>query len=289
MYGVKNTKVNFIAKGVEKRQLEGKNIVVIGGTSGIGQALARQAAVNGAEVTVVGRTQRDNGMNFVKADLSLITEAKRVASELPVETLDTVIFTVGIVPGKIRQETTEGVELDMAASALSRHVMLREMAGRLKATARVFIWGFPGSKGVISTTNVKDFNSELAYEGGFGTAHMNTVALNEALVHYWASKGMLIYGMNPGLIKTNIRNSMHGGGFAGSIMEFLINCFNPNVDKYARKILPLLIAPELNEYAGIMFGQKGTAILPSVELLNNGVVAEWIDAADTMVKQIAGN
>ena len=65
--------------------LKGKTVAVVGGTDGIGAALARAAAKNGANVLVVGRTLRDPGakVTHIKADLSSMAEASRVGRELP--------------------------------------------------------------------------------------------------------------------------------------------------------------------------------------------------------------
>ena len=56
---------------------------VVGGTDGLGRAIAALSASRGAKVIVVGRTFRDNGVpniQFMKADLSKTSEAARVAS-----------------------------------------------------------------------------------------------------------------------------------------------------------------------------------------------------------------
>ena len=90
-----------------------------------------------------------------------------------------------------------------------------------------------------------------------------------------------IYGMNPGLIKTDIRNSMHGGGFIGKMMESVVDLFNPSAQDYANLMLPLMMAPELPKFKGAMFGQKGGAILPSPEL-TPVEVAKWMAAAEKL-------
>ena len=96
----------------------------------MGQAIALELVNRGASVITVGRTNRDAGnpsIQFVKADLSLLSEAKRVAKELPVESLDMCIFTTGILAAPQREVTSEGLERDLAVSYLSRYVIARDM------------------------------------------------------------------------------------------------------------------------------------------------------------------
>lgn len=99
------------------------------------QTVSRSA--KGNELSVANRwaiTFRDSdasGIEFIKADLSLMREAQRIAALLPAETLDLVIFTTGILAAPKRLETAEGIERDMAVSYLSRLVIVREIAPRL--------------------------------------------------------------------------------------------------------------------------------------------------------------
>ena len=270
-------------------RFDGKKCLFVGGTSGIGQALARAAAEGGCQTTVVGRAFKDDGVkniSFQKADLSSMKEAKALADTLPAASYDFITFTNGIVPGNTRVATAEGVELDMAASALSRYVMLEAFGRRLKPTVRVFNWGFPGTAGLLKKTTLDDFNSEKGFKGGFEAPHMNTVALNEALVHHYAAKGREIYGMNPGLIKTGIRDSLHGGGFLGGLLESVVDLFNPSATAYAAAVLPLYTAPELSQHKGALFSQAGKPILPSPEFASSpALVAKWVAAADALAKQ----
>ena len=286
MYGIKSSSpIIKPSSGSEPFSLKGKKVIIVGGTAGIGAGLALQARSAGASVVIIGRTLRDTsfaGESFVKADLSLLTDSLAIAKSLPFETADFVLFTTGIVPGNVRQVTKEGIEMDMSTSALNRHVILKEAAPRLRPNTRVFIWGFPGTADLLKKTNLADFNSEIKYDGGFGTAHMNTVALNEALVHHWAAKGMLVSGFNPGLMKTGIRESLLGTGIVSYIIEGIAGWFNPTVETYSKNILPLFTAPELDTHKGLFFHQSGVPIKPSPEMTDPKVVEAWIAAADAL-------
>jgi len=104
--GVPDRSLTLRLTPVEQLDLSAKKVAVIGGTNGLGRAIARQTLARGAEVTVVGRTFRDtpaDRLKFVAADLSSMTEAARVGRELPAESYDVVLFTTGIIAAKTRR------------------------------------------------------------------------------------------------------------------------------------------------------------------------------------------
>ena len=253
--------------------LHGKRAIVVGGTGGLGQAIARQLAARGGDVVVVGQTFRDQGnprIAFVQADLSRMDKAARVARELPAETADFLIFTAGIFAAPKRQENSEGLERDMAVSFLNRLVMLREMAPRLGTArapgaprARVFNMAYPGS-GQIGTPD--DLNAERGYKAL--VQHMNTVAGNEILVLDAAERyaGIDAFGLNPGMVKTAIRDNFFGKSRILAVVEHVIGALNPTPEQYAARIVPLIATPDIAGRSGAMFDRKGDAIRPSAGL-----------------------
>jgi NAD(P)-dependent dehydrogenase (short-subunit alcohol dehydrogenase family) len=270
--------------------LSGKRLAVVGGTDGLGRAIARLAASRGAQVLVVGRTFRDEGtpgLTFMKADLSSMREAARVGRELD-PSLDAVVLTVGIMAAKVRELTAEGIERDLAISYLSRLAIVREFAPRLAArptgtpAPRMFVMGFPGT-GQLG--DASDLNAEKKYDAM--AVHMNTVAGNEALVLDGKRRypHISFFGLNPGLIKTNIRaNFMGAGSFAHRAAEFMIGLLMPTPEKYAERVVPLLFAPELEGRSGAMISKKGTAILPT-DGLDEPHVARFIEASEALLQR----
>jgi NAD(P)-dependent dehydrogenase (short-subunit alcohol dehydrogenase family) len=268
----------------------GLHVAIVGGTGGIGRAFSRFLASHGANVVVVGQTFRDAdvpGIAFIKADLSLMSEAKRVGAELPAETLDLVLFTTGILAASRRQETAEGIERDMAVSYLSRLVILREIAPRLgkrrpagQMKPRVFVWGSPGYSRM---GKIDDLNAEKSYSAM--TAHANTIVGNEMLVldsvtHYPHAS---FFSMNPGIIKSNIRrNLVNPDTFRYRLMEWMVGLLTPSADTYAQRLAPLLISPDVEEHSGALFDQKGFAILPSQRLTDNHV-SMFLAASEELV------
>lgn len=108
MFGTKrNTAFKWTKTAVDSLDLAGKKIAVIGGTDGLGRAVARLAAQKGAEVTVIGRTDRDPGVQnitFAPADLSLMRNAKKLGESAALSPqLDVLLFTNGIIAATKRE------------------------------------------------------------------------------------------------------------------------------------------------------------------------------------------
>jgi len=257
---------------IDRLDLSSKRLLVIGGTNGLGRAIAGLAMARGADVTVVGRTLREfpeGQPKFVRADLSLMADALRLGEDLAVEDVDVTLFTAGIIAAPTREQTAEGIERDMAVSFLNRVAILKGISGRLGIARpadapqpRVFVMGSPGS-GQLGNTG--DLNSELRYKAM--AAHGNTLAGNEALA--LGANGMFpgpaYFGLGPGLIKTGIRENWMGrdGGLSYRLFEGAVGLFLQSPDQYARRVVPLLFTPELNGRTGILFNRKGRPTSPS--------------------------
>ncbi|RSM50448.1 oxidoreductase [Actinoplanes sp. ATCC 53533] len=270
--------------------LTGTNVAIVGGTGGIGRAFARLLAARGAHVLVVGRTFRDAGLpgiEFLPADLNLMREAERVAARLPAETLDLVVLTTGIFAAPARQETSEGIERDMAVSYLSRLVILRGIAERLgtrrpaiEHRSRVFVMGYPGT-GRAGTHD--DLNAEKSYHTM--AVHMNTVAGNEMLVLDAARRypHLGVFGLNPGFIKSDIRGNLLGAGsLPHRLMEGAVGLLTPSTDTYAERIVPLLVSPDLDDHSGVMFNRKGAAVRPTAALTDDHI-EKFLSASTDLV------
>jgi len=273
--------------------LKGMKVAIVGGTGGIGRAFSRFMALHGAHILVVGQTFRDSdvpGIEFIKADLSLMREAQRVGAALPAESLDLVIFTTGIFAAPKRQETAEGIERDMAVSYLSRLVIVREIGPRLgkdrpgaPIKPRVFIMGFPG---VGQAGKLDDLNAEKSYSAM--AVHMNTVAGNEMLVLDGAKRytNASFFGLNPGIHRTNIRSNLLGANsFRFRFIEWLVGLTTPSVETYAERVTPLLVSPDLEGHSGAMFNKNGQAILPSPGMTDSHIKA-FMTASEALVSSL---
>ena len=278
--------------------LKAMKVVIVGGTGGIGRAISRFMASQGANVIVVGRTFRDaniEGIQFIKADLSLMHEAKKVALKLGEESANLIIFTTGIFAAPKREVTSEGIERDLAVSYLSRLIIIEEIVAQLgknlPSTAlkpRVFIMGYPGGG---QSGSPDDLNAEKSYKPM--AAHLNTVAGNEMLVLDFAMryKKINFFGLNPGLLPTNIRsNFMGANSLKFRLVEWIVGLVSMRTESYAERLTPLLVSPDIENHSGAMFNQKGTAILPSPgfteSYIDKFMIASHALAAQALQKRI---
>ena len=275
---------------------EGLRVVIFGGTGGLGRAITQSLLRKGAEVTVVGRTLKDPPhpkRSFIPADLSSLNNSRQVARDLPAETFDAVLLTHGIFTGRTREVTPEGVEKDLATSAMSRWVVAQELAPRLgrrrpsrRQKPRLFVWGFPGGERALDLT---DIQSTRNYR--WQTAHSNTVVFNEALVHHAAARfpDVNVFGMNPGIIKTNIMAGVLGQATLKlRAQQILIGLLFQSAEAYAEKVVPLVVHPALEDRSGALFNRHAQPIEPNPWLISDDHRDRVVAAAESLSARILG-
>lgn len=128
--------------------MEGKNILITGGTTGIGRATALLLAPLGARVMIVGRHKKelDEAMHDLKAldnaevrgliaDLSEKEDVLRMfkAFDTHFESLDVLINNVGIGSESIVKHSPEELEYTLSTNIGSYLACAREAAIRMKA------------------------------------------------------------------------------------------------------------------------------------------------------------
>ncbi|KAH3674657.1 hypothetical protein WICMUC_003203 [Wickerhamomyces mucosus] len=271
--------------------LKNLKALIIGGTGGLGRSVSRFLATSGAKVTVIGQTFRDedlkNEISFVKCDLSSISESKRIAQTLDVSDTDLIIFTTGIFAARVKETTSEGLERDMAVSYLNRLSILKQIAPKLRSTKnsygwvpRVFIFGYPGA-GKLGA--IDDLNQDKSYS--FLTCHFNTVAGNEALVSVARERysNVKFFGVNPGLVKTDIRKNLTGEGFFSRLFESAIGWFTPTPEQFAKGLVPTLISPELEDLNVIHLDAKGKPKAGS-QGLTQDYARQYVEKSEELIK-----
>ena len=203
--GVAYVNISQISRG---RILDGKKIIVTGGSSGIGYAIAQKFINEGAEVLITGRS-RDKLKNIQKkinskfckilewdisnSDLakSKIKEAKNILGRI-----DIFVNNAGVFNEKCFQEITEG-DWDS--------IMNTNIKGLYFATQSICEYYLENhASGKI--INISSNRGILGDFGPYGVSKWGVVGLTRGLGRDLISKGIIVNGIAPGITATAINN-----------------------------------------------------------------------------------
>jgi NAD(P)-dependent dehydrogenase (short-subunit alcohol dehydrogenase family) len=127
----------------------GRRAVVCGGTSGIGEGIAKRLAQAGFSVTIVGRSPErgaeiveamkglgGSGHEFKGADLFLLSNAQRFAEEYAAThpSLDVLVLSQGMATLQGRTETPEGIDQKLALHFYGRMAFVEALLPLLRAS-----------------------------------------------------------------------------------------------------------------------------------------------------------
>ncbi|ATQ40927.1 SDR family NAD(P)-dependent oxidoreductase [Caulobacter mirabilis] len=179
----------------------GKRVLIVGGTSGIGNGVAHGFRKRGAQVAVWGtRPQADyraedgsdlSGLSFFQVDAS--DNAQVEAAPAPFDGLDVLVLAQGTVlykKGEFQMDgfrKVVGVNLDsLMACALKFHEALKASGGAIVT--------------ISSTAAYHATRGNPAYNASKAGA----VALTKTLGQAWATDGVRVNGVAPGLVDTKL-------------------------------------------------------------------------------------
>jgi NAD(P)-dependent dehydrogenase (short-subunit alcohol dehydrogenase family) len=159
----------------------GKQILITGGTSGVGLETARLLVNGGADVLIVGSDQvkgaeaeealnadpgRVGRATFIAADLSSMHEVHHLAAGVidRVDRLDVLINNAGIVATK-RIETVDGYELTFAVNYLAPFALTNDLLPLLKISQPARVLSLTAAVEPIGRLPFNDLNRERHFGG----------------------------------------------------------------------------------------------------------------------------
>lgn len=250
--------------------MQDRNIIITGGTSGMGKATALQLAKTGARVLLVSRS-RDKGeaavaeiigasgneaITFFAADLSLVRDMRRAAEHIrqTFDRLDVLVHSAGgTFPGR-RTLTDEGLELSFASQYLARFALTNELLDLLNVAPAPQVLCIAGGAYGSKQVDFDNLHGEKSY--GKFKAIGKTAALNYLLTLGQISQHpeITFYNYGPGLVRTaTVTENM-------AIMRLLMNTvgrlFSRSPEQAANDMVALLTGEYPSGFYGVSLKQS---------------------------------
>lgn len=188
---------------------QGCCVLVTGGTSGIGHAIARGFADAGAAVTVTGRKPEASDYDVDLSRLAYrqveVTDREALAGlaeALPA--LDVLVNNAGAnLPGGRNEWEPDVFEESVAINLFSAFRLAVACKEKLSAST------LEGGSSVINLASMSSFFA-VPFVPGYGAAKAGVVQMTKNLAAAWAGDGIRCNAVAPGLIESNMTRVMKG-------------------------------------------------------------------------------
>jgi NAD(P)-dependent dehydrogenase (short-subunit alcohol dehydrogenase family) len=251
-------------------KMQDKNILITGGSDGMGKATAHQLAKMGARLLLVSRN-RDKGeaavseiirasgsetVTFLQADLSLMCEMRRAAEHIrqTFDRLDGLVHSAGGTFPERRTLTDEGFELAFAIQYLARFVLTNELLDLLLAAPAPQVLSIAGGARGSKLVDFDNLQSEKSY-GKFKTigktAALNYLLTLGQLAHY---PDITFYNYGPGLVRT--ATATENRAIMRLLLDTVGRLFSRSPEQAANDIVTLLTGKYPAGFYGISLKQK---------------------------------
>ncbi|HTC88379.1 MAG TPA: SDR family oxidoreductase [Bryobacteraceae bacterium] len=273
--------------------MQGKVVVITGGTSGIGQVSAEKLAAMGARIVLIARNKnrgedtlgrlreiaprQNHSVHY--GDVSRLNDLNRLAAEIKAAEprIDVLINNAGAVFGE-RQVTEDGLELTFATNHMSYFLLTHDLRDALLAA---------GAARVINTSSAAHYRAKIDFDDlqmqnnyssfrAYGCSKLCNILFTRALVRRLEGTGITTNSLHPGFVKTRIGDG--AAGFGAAIFRFMKN-FAITPEKGAETIVYLASSNDVAKTTGLYF-DKCKAIEPS-KLAQDDAAAErlWQETA----------
>lgn len=250
--------------------LGGTTTLIVGPTSGIGEALAYQLAATGTRLLLAGRDagkldalaaklrdQHDATVDTVVVDLASLASIANAAESIrqKASVIQLMIANAAVLyTGKQRQFTRDGFELCIGVNHLGNAALILALKEQLQAApARLVIVASEAHRraGGLPLEDLQfehNFSSILAYN----RSKLCNILFARELARHWASTGITVYSAHPGAVKTPMMRTS-AQVLRARILIAILSPLLLEPDEAARGILRVAAEPKLKEPSGSYF------------------------------------
>lgn len=249
--------------------MQGKTVVVTGGTSGIGEVAALRLAEKGARIVLIARDQTRAAATLAKlknsnpsashaahyGDLSALAEMKRVASEVAANEprIDVLVNNAGAV-FLSRKTSVDGLEMTFATNHMAYFVVTNILLDRLKATPGARIVSTASDAHKSGKLDFDDLQSEKSY-GSFrvyGTSKLCNILFTRELARRLSDADVTANCLHPGFVGTRFGQNNATNIFAKLLRDAVMS-LGISPEQGAKTIIHLASSPDVATISGEYF------------------------------------
>ncbi|WP_163099868.1 SDR family oxidoreductase [Peribacillus alkalitolerans] len=283
-----------------KWEIQGKYVVITGGTSGIGLAAAKALASQGANLGIVARNEAKakeivnqilvstNGKSVVDvflADMSSQHSIHELAKDILARCprVDVLINNAGALFEE-RLITEDGVEMTWALNHLGPFLLTKLLLNRLKesAPARIITTSSHGHKMAKTGIDFNDLGALTLYRplkkilGGptlrYGQTKLANILFTAELGRLLEGTGVTSYCFDPGLVATNF--NQNNGKLARATMA-VMKMFSRSPEQGAETLVWLVESDDVTNHNGLYYSDKKVTIPTEIARDRNSASKLW--------------
>jgi NAD(P)-dependent dehydrogenase (short-subunit alcohol dehydrogenase family) len=255
--------------------MQGKTVVVTGGTSGIGEVAALRLAEKGARIVLIARDQARAAATLAKlknanptaahaahyGDLSALAEMKRVAGEVAASEprIDVLVNNAGAV-FLARKTSVDGLEMTFATNHMAYFVVTNILLDRLKATPGARIVSTASDAHRSGRLDFDDLQSEKSY-GSFrvyGTSKLCNILFTREIARRLDGSGVTANCLHPGFVGTRFGQNNASNIFTKLLRDAVMS-LGISPEEGAKTIIHLASSPDVATISGEYFYKSKVA------------------------------
>jgi NAD(P)-dependent dehydrogenase (short-subunit alcohol dehydrogenase family) len=272
--------------------MDGKLVVVTGGTSGIGQVAAEELAGRGARILLVARDRSRAAQALaaiekagpglahraVYADLAAIAETRRAAAEIvsAEPRVDVLINNAGALFNR-RRLSPDGLEMTFAVNHMAYFVLTQGLLRTLAASGPARIVNTASSSHFGAKLDFNDLQLSRTYSGmrAYGRSKLCNILFTRELARRLQGSGVTANCLHPGFVATRFGD--RSGGLIQALLPIAkLGAVSPI--EGARTIVHLAASPEVAGVSGLYF-YRGQPATPSPEAQDDAAAARlWSES-----------
>jgi retinol dehydrogenase-12 len=271
--------------------MNGKTVVITGGTSGIGFEAAKVLAAMGARVAVVGRDAEYAARQVSRlpgehgaytADLLSMAGVRKLAHELLVcePRIDVLVNNAGALFNR-REVTVDGLERTFALNHMAYFLLTKLLLERLKPGARIVSTSSDAHK--VGRLDFDDLQSKKDYRGFrvYGTSKLCNILFTRELARRLEGTGITAGCLHPGFVDTRFADN--NAGLFGMGFKIIKKIAAISPEKGARTIVHLASAPDVAGKGGT-YWYKCRPVTPSAAAQNDADARRLWDISEELVR-----